>query len=181
MDGLVIVDNFDSFTQNLLHLVANQLGSVPLVVNYSQWLADPNDPSPTVISGGPGHPDDYTKYSHYLSTTTAPVLGICLGMQILNCVFGGTVEPLSDCVHGKKDTVTFQRQSFDVGRYHSLHVSSLSSEFETLFKNDQDLIMGIQHLSRPMIGYQFHPESFLTTNGAFFIRHAFDIFTNHRT
>ncbi|MFV0421990.1 aminodeoxychorismate/anthranilate synthase component II [Oleidesulfovibrio sp.] len=126
-----------------------------------------------VISPGPGSPDEYPHYAPLLQCGI-PVLGICLGMQIINRHFGGNVQPLAGCVHGKPDTVTMQdvQRTITVGRYHSLHCTSVGNGLEVTGTNPQGIVMALRHTSVPMYGYQFHPESFLTDQGVWCIRHA---------
>ena len=127
-----------------------------------------------VISPGPGAPEEYPGYGAVLQGTT-PVLGICLGLQIINSHFGGTTAPLDGCVHGKTDTAILHGVgSFTVARYHSLHLATLGHDMRPLAHTPQGLIMAARHATLPIMGYQFHPESFLTPDGVFWIRHALD-------
>lgn len=126
-----------------------------------------------VISPGPGSPDEYPHYAPLLQSGI-PVLGICLGMQIINRHFGGDVEPLAGCVHGKSDTVTMldAPRTVTVGRYHSLHCTTIGNGLEVTGTNPQGIVMALRHTRLPIYGYQFHPESFLTDQGVWCIRHA---------
>lgn len=127
-----------------------------------------------VISPGPGAPEEYPGYGAVLQGTT-PVLGICLGLQIINSHFGGTTAPLDGCVHGKTDTALLHGVgSFTVARYHSLHLATLGHAMRPLAHTPQGIIMAARHETLPVMGYQFHPESFLTPDGVFWIRHALD-------
>lgn len=176
---ILLIDNDDSFTYNLEHLlVACSRGEV-LVAPYSQspWGAV-SEYDLVVISPGPGAPRDYPDY-HRLFSQPCPVLGICLGMQIINEHFGGATDRLPGCVHGKTDVIEFADATFTVARYHSLYASVLAPELNVLAQNHQGAPMALRHQHRPILGFQFHPESFLTTKGDFFIRYALQTLLEH--
>ncbi|MDH4157702.1 MAG: aminodeoxychorismate/anthranilate synthase component II [candidate division Zixibacteria bacterium] len=169
---ILIIDNNDSFTANLEHLLAVTTRSEPEVVPYAN-LADsrPAAYDLSVISPGPGWPSDYPGYAPLLDSGT-PVLGICLGMQIINEHFGGDTSTLPGCVHGRTDRVVLDGRAFVVARYHSLHLSRVASSLEVIAANPDGVAMAVKHRSRPLLGYQFHPESFLTGDGGCLIDYA---------
>jgi len=169
---VLLIDNHDSFTRNLEHLLATTLGSPPVLLTHG-----PFDPAALrgfdliCISPGPGHPDDYPGYGAVFDTG-CPVLGICLGMQLLGRHFGGRVERLPDCVHGRRDRIEFNGRRLEVARYHSLHLTAIPDCFVIPARNDRGIAMAILHKHRPLLGFQFHPESFLTDQGSYFIEYA---------
>lgn len=167
--NILIIDNYDSFTGNLEHLVTMSTGVRPEVLTYGKVTErDLDDRSLIVISAGPGKPADYPGYSMVLRKDI-PVLGICLGMQVINEYFGGITTQLPGCIHGRADRVDIDGQSFVVARYHSLYCSRIGEGLNVFGRNAEGVPMAIGHHSRPIIGYQFHPESFLTPEGSHFI------------
>jgi para-aminobenzoate synthetase component 2 len=172
MMKLVIIDNDDSFTGNLEHLLVESIGSRPLVVPYSHIdTVSPDEYDLEVISAGPGKPSEYPDYAALLESGV-PILGICLGMQIINEHFGGVTARLPDCVHGKTDAVEFDGHTFTVARYHSLYLRRVAGCLDVIAVNDSGVPMALRHKSRRILGYQFHPESFMTPEGVYFVDHA---------
>lgn len=159
---ILLADNADSFTWNLEHLLAGFFRARVEVAPYPPERVRNFDL--LVISPGPGHPREYPAYAPLLDSG-APVLGICLGMQILNEHFGGTTERLPGCVHGRAEPVDLGGRSLRVARYHSLHAATLGRGLEVLAADAHGLVMALAHETRPLIGFQFHPESFLTEDG----------------
>lgn len=171
---ILIIDNDDSFTGNLKHLIAQRLQTDPVVVPYTRLFAiDPSHYDLIVISAGPGKPSEYTGYRHMLDSDI-PILGICLGMQIINEHFGGETARLDGCIHGRTERIEFEGRSLDVARYHSLCVKRVGANLEVIAVNSGGVPMALQHRSKRILGYQFHPESFLTTDGGYFIDYAID-------
>lgn len=176
---ILLVDNDDSFTRNLEHLLAQEAEITPDVLPYADFRPElALDATLLVISPGPGHPREYSGYLPLFDPAQpelwrVPLLGVCLGMQIVNHAFGGEIAPLPGCVHGKTETIDFLGQAVRVARYHSLHVATPGTGVEVLAANAAGVPMAVRHQARACLGYQFHPESFLTASGGQFIRHAF--------
>lgn len=181
---ILLIDNRDSFTRNLEHLLAIAGDCAPEVVSYVPVSASgaAHDAFAgamaaawdlVVISPGPGAPEEYPGYGPLLQSGV-PVLGICLGLQIINVHFGGVVARLPGCMHGKTDTILLHGVGeFIAARYHSLHLATLGAGLAPLARTPQGVVMAARHMVLPVMGYQFHPESFLTPDGVFWIRHAF--------
>jgi para-aminobenzoate synthetase component 2 len=171
----LLIDNNDSFTNNLEHLLVAATEYAPDIVPYDQLSAMVfDDYHLIVISPGPMTPSDYPAYDQLLAGKT-PILGICLGMQIINDYFGGETAQLPGCVHGRSDVIEFENRRVTVARYHSLYVKTVGDGLKVLARNDSGVPMAVKHASRPIAGYQFHPESFLTNEGQFFVNYALDI------
>lgn len=173
---ILLLDNYDSFTRNLEHLLAVSLNTRPRIVPYSAIAQEQPEPwNMIVLSPGPGRPEEYPGYERFLDSGT-PVLGICLGMQIINVHFGGKVSRLAGCVHGVADRIVWQGGETDVARYHSLYAAKPAPELLVTAKNADGVPMILEHPTRPVLGFQFHPESFLTTDGGKFIEYACSYF-----
>lgn len=170
---ILIIDNNDSFTRNLEHLLVESIaGSTVRIEPYAQLdKMDLAWPDLVVISPGPGSPEDYPGYERVVEARK-PVLGICLGMQILNGLRGGRTGRLEGCVHGKAEEVQWQGESRRVARYHSLHIIELGQHLDLLASNNAGVPMVIGDPTARLLGYQFHPESFLTTDGGRFVSDA---------
>jgi anthranilate synthase component 2 len=173
---VVVVDHYDSYTWNLVHLVALVTGVLPTVVQHDQVsAADVLAHSHVVLSPGPGHPDhpaDFAVGREVLLAATRPVLGVCLGMQGLVTAYGGTVERVVPA-HGEVATVEHDGrgvfaglpQGFSAVRYHSLAAVDVPDELE-VSATHASVVMGVRHRSLPLEGVQFHPESILSEHGA---------------
>jgi anthranilate synthase component 2 len=179
---ILIIDNYDSFTYNLVQRIG-ELGrtDVHVLLNDALPPADAGArfrPTHLIISPGPGMPDDagyscdYIRHFH----GRAPILGVCLGHQAIAQVFGGKVVGAGRLMHGKTSEIRHDGRGvyaglpspFEAMRYHSLIVDAdgLDSEFiATAWTADANELMGIRSKSHPTEGVQFHPESFLTAQG----------------
>lgn len=173
---VVVVDHHDSYTWNLVHLVAEVTGVLPTVVQHDEVTADEVLAfSHVVLSPGPGHPADPADFAvggEVLRRATRPVLGVCLGMQGLVTTYGGTVGRVPPA-HGDLASVTHDGRGVFAGlpsplaavRYHSLAALSVPECLEVTARAD-DVVMGVRHRTLPLEGVQFHPESVLSEHGA---------------
>jgi anthranilate synthase component II len=178
-DRIVLVDNYDSFVYNLAQYLA-ELGRPPLVVRNDQVTVPEvllQEPAGVVISPGPCGPKEAGISTELIRTASPylPILGVCLGHQCLGHAFGAAVVRAPRPVHGKTALIRHDGQGvfrglplpFRATRYHSLIVDPLSlpAELEACAWNEEGLLMGLRHRSRPLVGVQFHPESVMTEHG----------------
>ncbi|HSZ70732.1 MAG TPA: aminodeoxychorismate synthase component I [Solirubrobacteraceae bacterium] len=176
----LLVDNYDSYTYNVFHLLAAVSGEEPIVVHNDMvsWRALSRwDFDAVVLSPGPGRPErwhDFGVCSDILRSCEIPVLGVCLGHQGLGYVLNGMVATAPMAMHGRLSRVGHVGsglfagipQDFSVVRYHSLAVSGdLGPEGRVTAWTGDGVVMGIEHRRRPMWGVQFHPESIATEYG----------------
>ena len=182
---VLVIDNFDSFTYNLVQYLG-ELGARPLVYrNDAITLGEIEALSPghILISPGPGRPEDAGISSRVIEALGAriPLLGVCLGHQAIGQVFGGRVVRAPRPIHGKTSLVEHDgkglfaglRGPFVAGRYHSLVVSDQDwpASLEVAARSaDDHLVMALRHRSMPIHGVQFHPESVLTADGRHLLR-----------
>lgn len=175
---LVVIDNYDSFTYNLVQYLG-ELGQEIKVFRNDQVTLDEIkalNPDHIVISPGPGTPDDGGVSQEVLRELgpTTPILGVCLGHQCIGAVYGGKVTRAPRLMHGKTSRVyhngdglfTGVPSPFNATRYHSLIVEEpLPDELKvTAFTRDGE-VMAVRHKTHPVVGVQFHPESILTEHG----------------
>jgi len=173
---VVVVDHHDSYTWNLVHLVAAVTGVLPDVVQHDEVsLADLAAYSHVVLSPGPGRPDspaDFAVGREVLLAAAGPVLGVCLGMQGLVTAYGGRVDRVAPA-HGEVATVTHDGRGVFSGlpsplaavRYHSLAAISVPPALEVTARSEDGVVMGVRHRTLPLEGVQFHPESVLSEHG----------------
>ncbi|HEX9530203.1 MAG TPA: aminodeoxychorismate/anthranilate synthase component II [Acidimicrobiales bacterium] len=176
---VVVIDNYDSFTYNLVQYLG-ELGAQPVVHRNDAVTVDDvaaMRPAAIVVSPGPGRPDDAGISKAVIARlgATVPVLGVCLGHQCIGEVFGGQVVAAPRLMHGKTSMIHHRGggvlaglpDPFEATRYHSLVVSSdgLPADLEITAEADDGVIMGLRHRSLPIEGVQFHPESILTQAG----------------
>lgn len=175
---IVIIDNYDSFTYNLAHLVKS-LGAECSVLRNDQFqLSDLEPYDKIILSPGPGIPSEAGLLLDVIKTYAGrkPMLGVCLGHQAIGEAFGAKLENLSDVFHGVATPVNILGDDyifgglprrFDVGRYHSWVVAAegLPASLEATSESDEHLIMSLRHKEYDIRGIQFHPESVLTPEG----------------
>ena len=171
--NILLINNNDSFTRNLEHLLAGAVenGRIAIKPYTDLERIDFAQYDLIVISPGPGEPAEYPGYERALAAGK-PVLGICLGMQIINELHGGTTGRLRGCVHGKSDVVQLDGTEHIVARYHSLTIHTVGAGLEVLAVNRDNVVMCLGNPKKRVLGYQFHPESFLTPDGGWFIAFA---------
>jgi anthranilate synthase component 2 len=175
---ILVVDNYDSFTYNLVQFLSTLDPDVRVLRNDAASAGDllAMKPDRIVISPGPGRPEDAGVTCDLIRQNTfIPLLGVCLGHQAIGFVFGGTVSRAPVLMHGKTSEISHDgggifaglSNPFTATRYHSLVVErdSVPKDLRITATTDDGLVMGLAHASRPTAGVQFHPESILTTEG----------------
>jgi para-aminobenzoate synthetase len=176
----LLIDNHDSYTYNVFHLLAGVSGEEPIVVDNDavSWRAlERWDFDAIVLSPGPGTPrrwHDFCVCDDILRYSEIPVLGICLGHQGLGNVLKGQVKSAPEAMHGRLSRIYHEGaglfegidQGFPVVRYHSLAITGMGPDGNVCAWADDGVVMGIEHRRRPMWGVQFHPESIATEHGA---------------
>lgn len=176
---ILVIDNYDSFTFNLVQLIGSFTNDIIVKRNDKTTVSEIRkmDVDKIVISPGPGKPED-SKISLDVIKDLGkeiPILGVCLGHQAIGIAFGGEVTNALTLMHGKTSTIIHDNQkiykdipqNFEAGRYHSLVIknNSLSDEIIITSHTSDNVIMGIRHKEYPIEGIQFHPESVLTPQG----------------
>jgi anthranilate synthase/aminodeoxychorismate synthase-like glutamine amidotransferase len=174
---ILLIDNYDSFTYNLVHLF-QELGEEVVVRRNDELDADEAErlaPSHLVVSPGPGRPGESgatVEIVRRLAPST-PTLGVCLGHQAIVEAFGGEIGQARQLVHGKASVVSHDGrgifsglpESFQAGRYHSLAATSIPADLEVSATTEDGEVMAVRHRVLRVDGVQFHPESVLTPDG----------------
>jgi len=174
---ILVVDNYDSFTFNLVQYLG-ELGAEPIVIRNDELTvaeAAAVEPDRLVISPGPGTPVD-TGYSlEYLRELSPqlPTLGVCLGHQAIVEAYGGTVAAAPEPRHGKTSEITHDGHGVFTGlanplvatRYHSLAATEVGEDLVVTARSEDGVVQGVRHVSLPIEGVQFHPESIMTAEG----------------
>ena len=176
---LLVIDNYDSFTYNLVHFLG-ELGAEPIVYRNDKITLDEIEalaPEGIVLSPGPCTPNEAGICLSLIERfkDKVPILGVCLGHQAIGQAMGGDVIRAPELMHGKTSRINHTgkglfrglNSGFEATRYHSLTVKSetLPETLEVTATTDDGIIMGLQHRSLPLHGVQFHPESIASENG----------------
>lgn len=180
MTRIAVIDNYDSFSHNLEQYIGDF--AEVTVDRYEE----PPEADGYVFSPGPGRPEDFPVMYDVLREREEPVFGVCLGHQAIADYFGGSVGYADEVVHGKRSPVehdgsgVFEDVSSPtaVGRYHSLVVEDVPDTLEVTAEGAGE-VMGLGHLTRPVFGVQFHPESILTPEGKKMMRNFVGIVERH--
>jgi len=187
MSRVTVIDNYDSFTWNLVHLIGPLVDEVTVVRNDEITTDEVLESSPDaiVLSPGPCTPNEAGICLDLVARAAerVPIFGVCLGLQTIGQVFGGSVVRAPSPMHGKVSEITHSGRSIFRGingplratRYHSLVVdrASCPSDLEITAETSDKLIMGLSHRTLPVHGVQFHPESILSEHGSTIMRNFF--------
>ena len=176
---ILLIDNYDSFTYNLFHYLSSLKAKVDVVRNdkitTKEILKKKYDK--IVISPGPGNPNQSGNCLKIVKSLykELPILGVCLGHQVIGQVFGSKIVQAKELMHGKTSNIISEKtgifknlpKNFEATRYHSLIIDNktLSKDLEITAKTEDGLIMGIKHIKYNVHGVQFHPESIKTKLG----------------
>jgi anthranilate synthase component 2 len=192
---ILVVDNYDSFTYNLVHYLA-ELGARTRVIRNDAMTAEAAlalQPEAILLSPGPCTPDEAGICLDLLKTApqALPIFGVCLGHQAIGQAFGGQVVRAKSLMHGKTSQIRHDgqgvfagmKQPFTAARYHSLAVltDGLPEVLEATAWTEDGEIMGLRHKSRPIFGVQFHPESIATEGGHQLLANFLDLAGVQRT
>jgi anthranilate synthase component 2 len=176
---ILVIDNYDSFTYNLVQMLGALGAEVEVYRNDDIDAAGvlDRDPAGVVVSPGPCGPTDSANSMEIVRQvgTRCPLLGVCLGHQVIGAVYGARVERAPAPMHWKTSLVEHDARGvfvnvpspFEAGRYHSLAVveSTLPPELTVSARSEDGVVMGLRHSEHPVEGVQFHPESILTGEG----------------
>ena len=195
MQRVALIDNYDSFTFNLVHYLG-ELGADVAVwrndeITVDETLAE--EPDAIVLSPGPCTPNEAGICLDLVlaASGSTPILGVCLGHQAIGQAFGGDVVRAPAPMHGKVSRIEHNGQglfrglngAFEATRYHSLVIERATAppELEVSAQTDDGLIMALAHRERPVYGVQFHPESIASANGRQILRNFLDLAAAFRT
>ena len=191
MQRVTLIDNYDSFTFNLVHYLGELGAEVEVWRNDEITVADTlaSRPDAIVLSPGPCTPNEAGVCLDLVrsASETTPMLGVCLGHQAIGQAFGGDIVRAPAPMHGKVSRISHHARGlfrglngpFQATRYHSLIIerASTPSELEITAESDDGLVMGVEHRDRPVFGVQFHPESIASEHGRQILRNFLDLAT----
>lgn len=186
MKKILLIDNFDSFTYNLVQQIQSiRKCDLTVIRNDVKNNASYDGFDKLLISPGPKTPKDAGISNSLVRKfyKSKPILGVCLGMQCINEVFGGKTvhSPLpyhgkiSKIQHDGKDIFKNVPQNIEAARYHSLIIDDISPKLDVIAQTDDNIPMAIKHIDYPVYGVQFHPESFMTEHGSIIMKNFLDI------
>jgi anthranilate synthase component II len=189
MQRVTLIDNYDSFTFNLVHYLGELGAEVEVWRNDEIAVKDAlaAEPDAIVLSPGPCTPSEAGVCLDLVraGSETTPMLGVCLGHQAIGQAFGGEIVRAPAPVHGKTSRISHNARGlfrglngpFSATRYHSLIIerSSAPDELEITAESDDGLVMGVAHRERPVFGVQFHPESIASENGRQILRNFLEL------
>ena len=174
---VLVIDNYDSFTYNLVQYLG-ELGAEPVVVRNDELSPAEGaalQPDRLVISPGPGRPEDAGASIEFIRTfgSEVPTLGVCLGHQAIVTAFGGSIDRAPEPRHGKTSLIEHDGLGVFSGlpnpltatRYHSLAASVVPETLEVTARSEDGVVQGVRHRHLPIEGVQFHPESVMTPEG----------------
>ncbi|MDH5598225.1 MAG: aminodeoxychorismate/anthranilate synthase component II [Cyclobacteriaceae bacterium] len=180
-EKVVVIDNYDSFTYNIVHILCELLGkeNVEVVRNDAFELSLLNNFDKIILSPGPGIPDEAGKMKEVIKNFSGkkPILGVCLGHQGIGEVFGASLTNLKEVLHGVKGKLSIKDKAspifngipdhIQIGHYHSwvINPNTLPETLQVLAVDEYDNIMAVKHSEYEVYGLQFHPESILTEYG----------------
>ena len=176
---IIVIDNYDSFTYNLVHYIGEYEQNIKVIRNDEMKVSDilALNPSKIVISPGPCTPKEAGVSVELIKLSTVPILGVCLGHQSIGAAFGANIVKAPEIFHGKTSKINHDESllfadienSYEVVRYHSLIIdmNTLPEQLKVTatLEDNQNIIMAIEHKEKPIYGVQFHPESINTNNG----------------
>lgn len=188
MASVLVIDNYDSFTWNLVHLIGPLCGSIEVARNDALTVADIRERAPDaiVLSPGPCTPNEAGICLDVVRDLSAeiPIFGVCLGLQAIGQAFGGDVVRAPLPMHGKVSAIRHGARglfrglndSFEATRYHSLVIDRSTCPDALAVTAEADgLIMGLEHAELPVHGVQFHPESIRSQHGSEIVRNFLDL------
>lgn len=182
---VLLIDNYDSFSYNLVQLVGELDPDIRVVRNDEYRVEDIEkmEPSHIILSPGPGYPKDAGVCEEVVRELKGhvPILGVCLGHQAICEVFGAKICHARQLMHGKKSNVWIEPgaalfqglpERIDVARYHSLvaDMDTIPGDLKVISADDRKEVMAVRHREYPLYGLQFHPESILTPDGRVMIK-----------